>query len=46
MKKKKAMRINAGRKPACLADVIRTIDFNYLIHPKKASRIGHCAISC
>lgn len=38
MKKKKAVWIEVGRKPACLAEAIRTIHFNYFIHLKKASR--------
>lgn len=38
MKKKKAVWIEVGRKPACLAEAIRTIHFNCFIHLKKASR--------
>lgn len=38
MKKNKAVGIDVGG-AACLAEAIRNIDFNYLSHLKKASRI-------
>lgn len=39
MKKKKAVWLGVGREPACLAEAIRAVHFNYLIHLKKTSRI-------